>query len=196
MLSESFFSEFLDQPTRFLNTEKDSKVYETYLSATELFFKEATKNDPENLAVLNELVTEGFDSNQVWEQIQLLNENAIPFLNGWIDEHGVKQLSEDSENEYEQMLEDEDRESQDDQEMMDEDEVEMPMEELEEYEESPSENEDRNPKKSIVDDEFFSLAEMEKFADMAEKRDIQMAKGDIQVDDEDDDNIFSIGKGI
>jgi U3 small nucleolar RNA-associated protein MPP10 len=194
MLSESFFTDFLDQPTRFLNAEKDSNVYETYLSAAELFFKEATKNDPENLAVLNELVTEGFDSNQIWEQIQLLNENAIQYLHTWIDEHGVKQEAEESENEYDKMLETEEVDSQEDQEMDQDFEEDLPMEELEEYEESLSEKEESKPKKSIVDDEFFSLAEMEKFADMAEKRDIQMAKGDIE-DDDDENNIFSIGKG-
>ncbi|KAJ3354457.1 u3 small nucleolar ribonucleoprotein MPP10 [Kappamyces sp. JEL0680] len=59
----------------------------------------------------------------------------------------------------------------------------------------------RKPKKSIVDDDFFSLEEMERFADMAEARDIKMAnqlsKNTQEEDESEDENdMFSIGKDI
>jgi U3 small nucleolar RNA-associated protein MPP10 len=195
MLNESFFTDYLNKPTRFLDS-KDTEVYSIYLSATKQFFTEAVSNDPAQLAILDQLVTEGFDSNQVWEQIQLLNQNGLNYLHAWMEEHVVEKEEEEnreSEHEYEEMLED----------GMEVDGIEEsqeefgsePGDELEEYEEGLSDEDTDTPKKSIVDDDFFSLERMEQFTDIAEKRDIRMARGDIS-EDEDQEDMFSIGRGL
>lgn len=71
-----------------------------------------------------------------------------------------------------------------------------------EHENIPTSHKERLKKKSVVDDDFFSLEEMEHFAELSEARDIKMANklakktnDDDQDSDEDEEDMFSIGKG-
>ena len=74
--------------------------------------------------------------------------------------------------------------------------------EEQEQENIPTSHKERPKKKSVVDDDFFSLEEMEHFAELSEARDIKMANklakktnDDDQDSDEDEEDMFSIGKG-
>lgn len=161
-----------------------------------------------NFTFLSQLSTEGFDLNQIWEQISLQNNPAIEHIEKFlttgtelIEEEEMEDSQEDD-----TFLEEEDSEEIEEvnEVELDEESVDEELEELEEYEEELEDNEreEKTKKRSVVDDDFFSLEEMEKFADLSEAQDAKMAKKasqkkeDEEESSEDDDmDMFSIGKG-
>lgn len=168
-----------------------------------------------NFGYLDSLVTDGFDIHQVWEQIQLLNSPAVEHFTTLYQNANIPEDAEEgleSGDESEQSISDGEMEHEmeadekyeefgnEEDEILEEDlgneDDEMP----EEYEEdlSDSEKPAKKIRRSVVDDDFFSLEEMERFADMGEKQDIKMANMDpnSDSDEDDDEDIFSIGKDL
>jgi U3 small nucleolar ribonucleoprotein component len=198
--------------------EKSSEKSVNFLDVSRIYFKEMESKE------LDELYTKGFDLNQIWEQIQLVNSQNIKIISTKLKEQeelgprtskeigmgyeGSEMDSEISNEDSAGYSGEEDSEDSDARESQQENSKEE-MEELEkEYTEDLS---DENPtvskkpkKKSVVDDDFFSLEEMEKFADMAEKQDHKMLKkfnekkmDDLESEsDQDPEDMFSIGKEI
>ena len=178
-----------------------------------------------------------FNLDLIWNQINLIDLNSlklakvVPKAEDFSSENEAETLGNDEsmdENDYEMDENDYEMDSEDsfghesgsqhtlEDEELDADEKEQ--EDLEEYDEPLEEefSDDQGPKpvktakkprKTEVDDDFFSLEEMERFAEMGEAQDIKMANmlnkrssNPNQEDDddekEDDEDIFSIGKGI
>ncbi|KAJ3274375.1 U3 snoRNP protein [Terramyces sp. JEL0728] len=222
-LDENFINQVLNKPERFLKASQDPELVNSYLEAVQFLYKKAKSFDTQNLSFLPEITTEGFDTNQIWEQVKILNEPALEYFDKAFEGAEFKEELQDesdreSENEYDAMLEGDSEQSEDEKfdngpELeeyggeMDEDEDTEADGELEEYEE-PLEDEDEKPKpkrkQSEIDDEFFSLEEMERFADLSEARDNKLAalyekklKGeDIEDELDDDDEMFTIGKDM
>ncbi|KAJ3261116.1 U3 snoRNP protein [Boothiomyces macroporosus] len=224
-IDESFMNQVLNQPQRFLKASQDPELANSYLEAVQYLYKKAKSFDTQNLSFLPEITTEGFDSNQIWEQLKLFNEPALEYFDeifqgDEIEEEFEGESDDESENEYDAMLEEADAQQFDesaesDDEKFDngpeleeyEDEMDQD-EELEEYEEPLEDEDNEKPKpkrkRSEVDDDFFSLEEMERFADLSEARDNKLAalyekklKGeDIEEELDDDDEMFTVGKDM
>jgi U3 small nucleolar RNA-associated protein MPP10 len=172
----------------------------------------------------SQVYTQGFDCIGLWAQLEhCVNSVVLQDVAGWLEDRASRQsvaktMGQDSESEadLEMQAHSEAEASSSDQDVQEEEGseadsgeeeiVSLPHDDLEE-EEPANERQTKTKQKSIVDDDFFSLAEMEKFADMAEKQDHEMMKRQLKRtegdDDEDDesgdgdseDDMFSIGKG-
>ncbi|KAI8905913.1 U3 small nucleolar ribonucleoprotein complex, subunit Mpp10 [Gorgonomyces haynaldii] len=116
-----------------------------------------------------------------------------------LDEEEIEESFEDVEQDFEEGIDEFEQEMEE----FEEDIGDMDEEEMDEFEEEmdeelPVKDEEHRKKKSIVDDEFFSLEDMERFADLGEARDMKMSKISTldELEDEDDEDIFSIGKDL
>ncbi|KAI8846951.1 Mpp10 protein-domain-containing protein [Chytridium lagenaria] len=155
----------------------------------------AKKFEPHGMSPLDKLHVEGFDLEQVWEQIQLQNIPMMEHLKGEMDkmfpEDGGDKTSrkrafEDDEGKFE---EDADLDEMEDEGLeMDEDVDGEEEEDMGDEEEEEDMGED--VKWTPLDDEFFSLAEMERFAEMGEAKDMKRETGKQDEVDE-----WSLGEG-
>lgn len=186
----------LDNPTTFLVPSAETS--HSFLQKTKEFYNQI--NNDEKLKVLDDLYIDGFDLNQIWEQIELVNGKTLKFIDDLKERlNNVSTVSSNIETFASEDTNAEDDDEEEDFELIsgEEDEEEFDSG-LEEYEEELKD--EKSGKKSIVDDEFFSLEEMERFADMSEAHDIKMAKKmnqqNSEDDDEDEDGIFSVGRGL
>ena len=64
-------------PANLAGADRNTAVSQACQQATKALFDRAKKNEPRPFGVLPELLVEGFDAEQVWEQIQLRN---VPML--------------------------------------------------------------------------------------------------------------------
>ncbi|KAK5664844.1 U3 snoRNP protein [Batrachochytrium dendrobatidis] len=205
---------------------QDAEHSGAWLDASAWLFKMVKTFEPFDTTPLPELYTKGFDLEQVWEQIRLLNEPLVPYLSKMAsdfpksdndsieetDDDTLNNLNGDDEQEFEDDSELDESELESDQESsnyldLEAEEDNQGSQDSEDNEElnSASDNEEfevdfpdqesdqetAGPikrKRSVVDDDFFSLEEMEKFADMGERHDIKAArKANMKDDDSDDD---------
>jgi len=148
---------------------------------------------------LKELHLEGFEDEQIWSQIELRNQGFLNTIENWVKEMSetlLKPKSEESEEENTEKESITDWENIEEKEVsdMDEDDVEEDLSDVDEEEdenemeeassdpeedqyvredspikEALKENDRRSGKRSIVDDDFFSLEDMNKFVEQAEK---------------------------
>ncbi|KAH6596533.1 hypothetical protein BASA61_003461 [Batrachochytrium salamandrivorans] len=221
---------------------QDATHSAAWLETSAWLFRMAKSFEPFETTPLPELYTNGFDLEQIWEQIKLLNEPLIPYISEMAAEFPNMEsaFEEDSDVDDDQSLEDDqdgdstsfERGSDDDEESEfasdddqldldgsgqdidpeDEDESELNRDSSkeDEYEmemEMPFEDNGKKPtshpkrKRSVVDDDFFSLEDMEKFADLGEQHDIKAARrasenknkdnDDSSDSNEDEDTMFS-----
>lgn len=195
------------------------KMEGKWKSCTEKLFALAKKFDRTNITFQSQLIVDDFDLNQIWQQIDLFNKDFIMKIEPQLSllETPLEQpetsekLAQDEEENVDEFLvgEEKDLDGSDQEELLEEnysDDQESkassvgPLDEESGNEEEESEEEEWKPsKKSVVDDKFFSLEEMERFTEMAEKQDIKMANrladGGVQ-SDSDEEDIFAVGKGI
>lgn len=192
-----------------------------FLSSSKFDFNSLTKKlfaiaRPADSQVLETLVTTDFDSNQVYEQIEMLNREVLERIDieqvvGTciavesdldLEISNLNDGSEDYEGSSdEQDLEEtlaEEEQSDSDQEYS---EMEQDVDQDDRFEDDFEKVVVSKKKKSVVDDQFFSLEEMEKFADMSERQDIKMAnklsnKNEESDEEEDEMDMFSIGKDL
>ncbi|KAI9208522.1 U3 small nucleolar ribonucleoprotein complex, subunit Mpp10 [Polychytrium aggregatum] len=245
-LSDTFCEGLAEHPEKFLM--KDERFSGAIMAASKWLFDFAKLSEPTKMSPLDELMIDGFDSEQVWEQIQLQNVPMTAYLSEKVQtiiENGDVAIDDEddelSDSELPHMEEDDDLE---DAEAMDSDDELDGLEDEDEDEDEgfgddgddgdeldgdeldgdidldeEGDNEDADddedlgedldlpvkhkgraanvrPKKQYeqteVDDEFFSLREMEDFAERAEARDIRKAERSDEEDDEDDE--FDMGK--
>ncbi|KAJ3042072.1 u3 small nucleolar ribonucleoprotein MPP10 [Rhizophlyctis rosea] len=249
-ISEDFLPTVAGRPDKFL--EPDAALAKRALHATKWLFDLGKRTEPYIMSPLPELLLDGFDAEQVWEQVRLQSEPMTEYLSTIVsdlvegrkrkregvseDEEGQVEKKERSladgneadEYDYEAMLEagangecgdeldgldGEEEELEDDgADLLDDLEEDADLDDgadLEEEEEgddeelgeAEGEEEDepvanRPSRRSEVDDDFFSLEEMEKFADFGEARDQKKArKGDAE-EEEDEDDEFTIGDDL
>ena len=156
---------------------------------------------------LTELHTNGFDIDQIWEQIQLLNGPLIAQLSNSdlidpqdssdsqsIDGQSSSQSDSQHQFEEEETLINSDEEEFIEEEDVDEDEEITEEEEEEEDAVNPDPLDIRKRKRTVVDDDFFSLDEMNKFAELGEAHDFKAAR--LDKDDEADGDAFTFDRDL
>ncbi|KAJ3261630.1 u3 small nucleolar ribonucleoprotein MPP10 [Chytriomyces hyalinus] len=214
----------------------DPSVSGQVLGAAKWMFDLGKFAEPYEMSPLDELLVEGFDLDQVWEQMQLRNKPMLKHLaasagavlaRGDIDE--LQDEDESSElDEQEQRMSDDDEDNDMDDLMADEDlgedlddnlELDGPMSDdgmegesdegerdddedvFDENEEEEDEDEAENSedafsghggRRTELDDEFFSVHEMEKFAERGEAKDMRSSQGN----DDDEDDEWNLGPGL
>ena len=88
---ESFVREVVDRPQRFLDVEKKpSGVADHALKAAQELFEQAVKHQPRALGPLNALLVDGFDGDQIWEELQLRNAPVLSLVRGAVDNPNVR----------------------------------------------------------------------------------------------------------
>ena len=178
---------------------KGTNLYPKIANITKLLFDFAKKTEPEPLGSLPTLLIDGFDTEQIWEEIQTYNKPLLSFFN-----RQLSTLEEDEENDYsdeenEEMEEgDEDDEEDEENNFEEEEDEEEVGEEDEEGEEDEfelgDENNDEGGEESEEgedgEDNFFDANEMEEFIKDAERR--EAAGSDYESEDDEDDEVADI----
>lgn len=157
------------------------------------FTKEETGRDTD---ALPELLTDGFDEEQIWQQLELQNEaELIHFLNG-ISKFlaGSKGLDLPISTSKPERAKNKGKASDTVESSQNIDSEEEEVEEDEEDQELKDDSKKvkqikRSNKKSIVDDKFFKLQELSEYLSKEEKREKQNKKDTDQSDEEDDDSL-------
>eukprot|EP01117_Protostelium_nocturnum_P009750 TRINITY_DN3486_c0_g1_i2.p1 TRINITY_DN3486_c0_g1~~TRINITY_DN3486_c0_g1_i2.p1 ORF type:complete len:646 (+),score=376.65 TRINITY_DN3486_c0_g1_i2:80-2017(+) len=165
---------------------------------------------------LSELLIEGVDSEQIWEQIQLHQSPLLKFiertlekqfdgkenqihLNDLLDLFGLYSEEENGEDEEgdeeDDELEGEEEEGEeDDDEELEGEEDELEEEDEEEEEEDDEEDEGKEKKtKGLKEDRFFSQAKMENFFEEMEKREMEGGDDFLDLDEDDEEEGEGIG---
>ncbi|KAI8117654.1 hypothetical protein FF38_06244 [Lucilia cuprina] len=166
----------------------------------------ANQGNPE---ILPELVVEDMDVEQIWQQLEVRNNLA---MNGLIkqtakllalrEEKLEVHLKEDEDEANEMQLGQEEEEDDNDDDLEEEEEEdEMDNEEDDDEGEEEEEEEDlfkekskpkqKSKRKSIVDDKFFKLDEMEAFLEAEEAKEDRKHKGKLLAQDDDGINYFA-----
>ncbi|KAJ3157453.1 u3 small nucleolar ribonucleoprotein MPP10 [Geranomyces michiganensis] len=239
-LNASVLDSLLSRPDAFLRPTP--ALADSFLKITQTLYGLAKHSEPfpNEFSPLETLLVDGFDAEQVWEQLQLQNEPMLGYFAAKVeqvvdtgnddDEDSVMSDSMDvDEADFDAMdtggMSDdlqEDGEADSDEELASGSESDGASamgevtalsggdgddwnEELGEAgdAESASEEEDekwgaaRTPKnRSEIDDDFFSLEEMERFADFGEERDLKKAAKSLDDDEDDDEEEYKFGDAI
>ncbi|KAJ3072042.1 u3 small nucleolar ribonucleoprotein MPP10, partial [Rhizoclosmatium hyalinum] len=226
-----FDKEIISHPEKFL--VPDVTLSNTLLDAAKWMFDLAKHSEPFEMSPLAELLTDGFDLDQIWEQMQLRNRPMVKYVTATAsdvisrgdiealakdededenDEEGEDVDGEDEENEEVDGLDvEEDEDGEEGEEDDDEMELDQAMDDLEDGDDLEEDDEDQQGegdedvfdseeegddkeetsstpfgrgRRTELDDEFFSLHEMEKFAERGEERDMRVADGKDDPNDE------------
>ncbi|XP_076761978.1 U3 small nucleolar ribonucleoprotein MPP10 [Xylocopa sonorina] len=177
--------------------DKNTKKPEQFLSVQEnvaLDFKRATKclydftkeRFRRNTNALPELVTEGFDEEQIWQQLELQNEGEFDFLVNSVARVQTKALTIPIATTMPEPVESNEEDLSEDEQLTENEEE---ISEDEEKLESALNKQDKSIKKrrkksSIVDDKFFKLNELDEYLTKEEKKEKQNEKNDEESDDE------------
>ncbi|XP_033211744.1 U3 small nucleolar ribonucleoprotein protein MPP10 [Belonocnema kinseyi] len=189
----------------------DKKTAQTLRKSTKLLYDFTKKNSATKTNSLPELVIDGFDEEQIWQQIDLQNEQVIPFLISDISKLLLKkdlaqplEESEDEESESQPPKKlkgsaDEDVEEESDQEFDQESDNENGSKE-ESFSETEStahakgknKTQKRKVESSIVDDKFFKMQRLNEYLI---KEDRKETKGQSKNADQSDDESIDLFNG-
>lgn len=207
MTSESFINSILSiiedntsDPTLFFNVQ--DKAAKSFKRATKILYDFTKKKTDNKAQSLPELIIDGFDEEQIWQQIELQNDHVIPTLIADISKLlSNKQLTQPLEFsddlQSKKMSEGDENDDDDD----DDDEAEMSDEEFDDKlnsaeENSASESESANTKSkmrttkrkqepSIVDDKFFKIQELNEYLNTEDRKESKsLSKTKVTSDDE------------
>lgn len=135
-----------------------------------------------------ELVTEGFDEEQIWQQLELQNEGELDHLIGDVSKllaktkvfkipiSTTKPISESEQSNEEDLSDNEEK--------MIEDETSQDEEKLQSILKQQTNVKKRKKKSSIVDDKFFKLEELDEYLTKEEKREKEDEKSEEESNDE------------
>ncbi|KOC65287.1 U3 small nucleolar ribonucleoprotein MPP10 [Habropoda laboriosa] len=185
------------KPEQFLSVQNDVAL--DFRKCTKRLYDFTKEQSKRNTNALPELVTEGFDEEQIWQQLELQNEGELDHLINSVS----KALAESKkliipinavkpklvQNNKEDSSEEEKEENQEEEE---EDDLELKISGEESSEDEiklrsslRKENVKNHKKKSsIVDDKFFKLEELDEYLTKEDKKEKQSAKNEVGSDDE------------
>ncbi|KAK9694333.1 Mpp10 protein [Popillia japonica] len=183
------FNKITDEPENFISTEADRSNTIKFFVKNAYDFTKLEEENTRKSQALPELIIENFDLEQIWQQIELQNEDLlnksvirvskyVVNKNRLIFEELDKDLPPDKEEAIQGVNETEEKHSE-----TDNSDSEASNEEKDKFDDNNEDSEDVTTdeddklsgneqvkfKKSIVDDDFFKLDEMEKFLKSEEK---------------------------
>ncbi|KAK9728594.1 U3 snoRNP protein [Basidiobolus ranarum] len=192
----NFVKDVIDKPEIFIS--QNSEVASKITNVVKNLYDTAKKDEPFPLGPIPELLTEGFDYEQIWEEIQLQNQPLLEYVDAQLEDLSTMQDqaisdsensdSADSDAQVPELSEEDDMSAEEEENASEGEEEEENEEDIESPEEKEDSSEDDNidPERSEVDDEFFSLAQMEDFTEKAEEMELQDKS-----DDEDEIDYFA-----
>ena len=181
------------KPEQFLNVQNEIAL--NFKDSIKRLYDFTKEQSERNTNALPELVTEGFDEEQIWQQLELQNEGELGhFISNvsrvlaknkkltipvsttkpGIQQNIKKNITEDEENDEENMTEGETSED------------EAEMESISQKQKKATKKHKKKP--SIVDDKFFKLQELDEYLIKEEKKEKQSEKNEDESDDDDDDD--------
>ena len=193
----------------FHNFSEQKKAAKAFKRATKLVYDFMKSEINSNNDSLPELMIDGFDEEQIWQQIELHNEQVIPSLitdvskilssknlpqpsvsskDGKIDKKHPKEKSKDSQNE-EETEEESENEGEDEEEVLSE------AESAEPSTIKSHKSKKRKIESSIVDDKFFKMQELNEYLNEEENKQTKgLKKGEDQSDDDSVDLFNSLSE--
>ncbi|KAI8047676.1 U3 small nucleolar ribonucleoprotein complex, subunit Mpp10 [Gilbertella persicaria] len=212
---DQFISNVVDKPHVFFSSNE--KIASSALEMAKHFYDDVKKVEPIQFSPFTELLTEGFDNDQIWEEIAAQNEPFLDYAKTALKTFNKRPVAEDTSEDESvsgQSMDLDQDESQQDEDMeefeldqdseQDQDEEEEPFRDLDEenddLEEEEEETKEEKPSKkthlrntskktSEVDDEFFNLDEFNKWTEEQEELDMMS-------DREDQDDEFDFDKDL
>ncbi|XP_022913796.2 U3 small nucleolar ribonucleoprotein protein MPP10 [Onthophagus taurus] len=193
------FSKIIEQPEDFLSPEDHHTELIKRLLKTTYDFTKEEEIKQRKISALPELIVDDFDVEQIWQQQELQNEGylsktLIDVSKFVVNKNSLMfdELKNEETNDVDESCSEKEEEAD-----VNESDKEEPDDNLSENEDDENLKEDdfnkKRYKKSIVDDDFFKLGEMEEFLKNEEKRfEQENDEGDSGNDtesDEDDDKI-------
>ncbi|XP_043587658.1 U3 small nucleolar ribonucleoprotein protein MPP10 [Bombus pyrosoma] len=180
-------------PEQFLSVQHDIAI--DFKNSIKRLYDFTKQQSQTNTNALPELVTEGFDEEQIWQQLELQNEGELDHLIGDVSKLLAKtkvfklpistthSISEPEQNE----------DLSDNEEKMIEDETSEDEEKLRSNLKQQTNVKKRKKKSSIVDDKFFKLEELDEYLTKEEKKEKEDEKNEEVSSDESVDlfNYFS-----
>ena len=190
------------KPEQFLSIQHDIAI--DFKNSIKRLYDFTKQQSQTNTNALPELVTEGFDEEQIWQQLELQNEGELDHLIGDVSKLLAKTkvfkipisttnpISE-PEQDNEEDLSDNEEDLSDNEEKMIEDETSEDEEKLQSILKQQTNVKKRKKKSSIVDDKFFKLEELDEYLMKEEKKEKEDEKNEEESSDESVDlfNYFS-----
>uniref|UniRef100_A0A1C7NIF8 U3 small nucleolar ribonucleoprotein protein MPP10 n=1 Tax=Choanephora cucurbitarum TaxID=101091 RepID=A0A1C7NIF8_9FUNG len=204
-----FITNIVEKPHVFFSA--DQTIADNALAMAKYFYDDVKKVEPVQFSPFTELLTEGFDNDQIWEEIAAQNEPFLDYaktaLKTFNRRSTLEDMSEESETDHSMDLDQaesdqaESDEAESDQAESDQAESDEEMEEFEDegdMSETPAQVEkpskgvhlrNTSKKTSEVDDEFFNLDEFNKWTEQQEELDMMS-------DREDQDDEFDFDRDL
>ncbi|KAK1130637.1 hypothetical protein K0M31_018754 [Melipona bicolor] len=177
------------------NNTKKPEQFLTIQNGVALDFKNSLKHlydftkreSQRNTNALPELVTEGFDEEQIWQQIELQNEGELDHLIGGVSKLLAKTKAFKlpvSTTKLKSVPEQNSEDLSEDIEKMTKEETDDDEEELKSNSKHQKDLKRRRKKSSIVDDKFFKLEELDEYLTKEERKEKQNVRNEKDSDDE------------
>lgn len=183
------------KPEQFLSVQHDIAI--DFKNSIKRLYDFTKQQSQTNTNALPELVTEGFDEEQIWQQLELQNEGELDHLISDVSKllaktktfkipiSTTKPISESEQNNEENLSDNEEK--------MLEDETSEDEEKVRSNLKQQTNVKKRKKKSSIVDDKFFKLEELDEYLTKEEKKEKEDEKSEEESNDESVDlfNYFS-----
>ncbi|XP_033318422.1 U3 small nucleolar ribonucleoprotein protein MPP10 [Bombus bifarius] len=174
------------KPEQFLSVQHDIAI--DFKNSIKRLYDFTKQQSQTNTNALPELVTEGFDEEQIWQQLELQNESELDHLIGDVSKlltktkvfkipiSTTKPISEPEQSNEEDLSDNEEK--------MIEDETSEDEEKLQSILKQQTNVKKRKKKSSIVDDKFFKLEELDEYLTKEEKKEKEDEKSEEESNDE------------
>ncbi|KAI8367076.1 U3 small nucleolar ribonucleoprotein complex, subunit Mpp10 [Blakeslea trispora] len=206
-----FISNVVEKPHVFFGA--DEKIAQNALEMAKYFYDDVKKVEPVPFSPFTELLTEGFDNDQIWEEIAAQNEPFLDYAKTALktfNQRSIEMSDVESESDHSMELdptlnsmgsdqaESEEEEELEEEEEMDEEDLNGDLDEPMSDVDSPLQDQptskgvhlrNTSKKTSEVDDEFFNLDEFNKWTEQQEELDMMS-------DREDQDDEFDFDRDL
>ncbi|XP_068984711.1 U3 small nucleolar ribonucleoprotein protein MPP10 [Bombus flavifrons] len=183
------------KPEQFLSVQHDIAI--DFKNSTKRLYDFTKQQSQTNTNALPELVTEGFDEEQIWQQLELQNEGELDHLIGDISKLLAKtkvfKIPISATNPISEPEQSNEEDLSDNEEKMIEDETSEDEEKPQSILKQQTNVKKRKKKSSIVDDKFFKLEELDEYLTKEEKKEKEDERSEEESNDESLDlfNYFS-----